>query len=89
MVKQKLVRATQHIPINRPPMRRGPWKETSFDTGVIVGQRTITHGEVNEGEYGSVDYRPIPGTARRVWLVAFDLHMSPVMCMDSQIRPAI
>ena len=34
----------------------------------------------------NVSYVPIKGTARRVWLVSFDMHMNPVMCLDDQIE---
>lgn len=54
-----------------------------FTEGVIVGSRTVMDGQ---GDYDDgYTFTPQRGTARRVWLVAFDLRMKPTMCFDHQV----
>lgn len=55
----------------------------TYTDGVVVGSRTVQDGDCwfDEG-YG---FQPTKGTAKRVWLIAFDLRMNPVMCFDHQI----
>lgn len=57
-----------------------------FSEGVIVGSRTVQEGYVEWDEWSS-GFTPLKGTAKRVWLVAFDLRMKPCMCFDHQIEP--
>lgn len=58
----------------------------TFNEGVIVGSRTIQDGLTErQDEWGSY-FVPTEGTARRVWIVAFDLRMKPVTCLDHQVE---
>jgi hypothetical protein len=58
----------------------------TFTEGVIVGSRTVQDGlTAREDEWGSY-FSPTAGTARRVWLVAYDLRMKPVTCLDHQVE---
>lgn len=57
----------------------------TFTEGVIVGARTVIEGERWFDDYGR-NFSPTPGTGRRVWLVAFDMRMKPVMCFDHQVN---
>lgn len=65
------------------PMRHDYPTAKHFTEGVIVGARTVQdgHAEYDEGAH----FSPKTGTARRVWLVAFDMRMKPVMCFDHQV----
>ena len=67
-----------------PPTRCNYPDDKVFTEGVIVGSRTIQDGEAF-WEDGSSYYQPTAGTARNVWLVAFDMRMKPVMCLDDQV----
>ena len=59
-----------------------------YTEGVVVGRRIVQDGETRyDYEVGGI-FRAIPGTARRVWLVAFDLRRKPVMVADGQIERA-
>lgn len=59
---------------------------TTYDTGVIVGRRTVQDGKTVCGWAASATFMQTPGTARRVWLVAYDLRYRPVMCFDHQVE---
>lgn len=57
----------------------------TYDTGVIVGSRTVMNGWTYGGYDEPVTFTPAHGTARQVWLVAFHLRRKPVMCFDHQL----
>jgi len=54
-------------------------------SGIIVGKRTITDHAVQWAFDDGTSASPIPGTARTAWLVSWDLHRQPVLCLDSQV----
>jgi len=56
-----------------------------YTHGIVVGKRTIQDGEW-DFEDGYCIYNPVAESARTVWLVAYDLHRKPVMCLDSQVE---
>lgn len=58
----------------------------TYDTGVIVGSRTVMNGWTYGGYDEPMTFTPAHGTARRVWLVAFHLRRKPVMCFDHQVE---
>ena len=61
-----------------------PRRET-YTEGVIVGWRTVMNGYA-DGDYEDGRYFvQKEGSAKRVWLVAFDLRRKPVMCFDHQV----
>lgn len=71
---------------SRLPVRHNYPDDKFFSEGVIVGSRTVQDGTTsNEEESGGYIFRPERGTARRMWIVAFDLRMKPVMCSDDQV----
>lgn len=57
-----------------------------YDTGVIVGSRTVMDGWTTGGYDQPLGFSPKQGTARRVWLVAYHLRRKPVMCFDHQVQ---
>ncbi|MGO1664107.1 MAG: hypothetical protein ACTHYO_10370 [Micrococcaceae bacterium] len=57
-----------------------------YDTGVIVGKRTVMDGWTTLGYYEYPGFRPAESTAKTVWLVAFHLRRKPVMCFDHQVE---
>lgn len=60
----------------------------TFTEGVIVGARTVIDGQRWSDDWGR-NFSPMPGTGRRVWLVAFDMRMKPAICFDHQVnRPS-
>lgn len=91
-VKKKTFSSTAYTDVtyaNGPlPTRQNYDNPRIYTKGVIVGARNITDGKVKGG--GDDDgyyYVPTRGTSRRVWLVAFDLNMKPVMCFAHQLAP--
>ena len=66
------------------PTRHNYPTPKTYTEGIIVGKRTVMDGraEWNDGAM----YTPTVGTARNVWLVAFDMRMNPVMCLDHQVE---
>ncbi|WP_104086535.1 hypothetical protein [Arthrobacter sp. GMC3] len=67
------------------PYRENYPNRKTFTEGVIIGSRTIQDGITErQDEWGSY-FTPTQGTARRVWLVAYDLRMKPVTCLDHQV----
>ena len=69
------------------PQRINYPKPKIFTEGVIVGSLTIQDGEAwHDSDYGR-QFTPTNGTARRAWLVAFDLRMKPTMCFEHQVSP--
>lgn len=58
----------------------------TYDTGVIVGKRTVMDGWTTGGWDVPLGFRPKTGTARTVWLVAFHLRRKPIMCFDHQVE---
>ncbi|WP_104087074.1 hypothetical protein [Arthrobacter sp. GMC3] len=68
------------------PYRENYPNRKTFTEGVIIGSRTIQDGLTErQDEWGSY-FTPTQGTARRVWLVAYDLRMRPVTCLDHQVE---
>lgn len=67
------------------PYRDNYPERKTYTEGVVVGSRTVQEGYCfyDEG-YG---FKPTMGTAERVWLIAYDLRMKPVMCFGHQISP--
>lgn len=66
-----------------------------YTEGIIIGRRTVTPGETEtitefDGYRRHIPvgkrFIPTPGASRRVWLVAFDLRLKPVMCFDEQVQ---
>lgn len=70
-----------------PPVRHNYPEPKHYSEGVIVGQRTVQDGDADWDD-GAM-YTPRVGTARNVWLVAFDMRMKPVMCFDHQVKPLL
>lgn len=60
---------------------------TMYDEGVIVGRRTVQDGETRYEYDGLPVFKQTIGTAKPVWLVAFDLRYKPVMCFEHQVEP--
>lgn len=84
-VKQKSYSKVSYT--NGPlPTRQNYDNPTTYDKGFIVGSRHVTEGEIDSWEDGRT-YVPSMGTSRRVWLVAFNMHMKPAMCFDHQVSP--
>jgi|GEM_PF-3935051 hypothetical protein len=69
------------------PFRENYPSRKTFTEGVIVGSRTVQDGEAWSHDECGRQFSPKHGTARRVWLVAFDLRMKPAMCFDHQVTP--
>lgn len=74
------------------PTRAG----ANHTTGVVVGHRTlmeyITETWTEDSEwFGSTSLvsstKPVKGSGRVAWLVAFDMRSSPVLVWDHQIKP--
>jgi len=66
-------------------------------TGIVVGTRTLTDFAVERqyeyGEYGAyegsyVESMPVEGTARRVWVVSYDMFRKPVLVLDEHAEAA-
>lgn len=75
---------TVYVPARLPShQHRGP----AAEVGIIVGKRTITDHYLGGGWDDPTTASPVPGTARTVWMVAWDLHRRPVLCLDSQVEP--
>lgn len=68
------------------PMRNNYDNPRHFHEGIIVGSRHVTGGTTTNWDEGRA-FVPTTGTSRRVWLVAFDMYMKPVMCFDHQVKP--
>lgn len=73
------------------PTRAG----ANHTTGVVVGHRTLmeyitetwTEDDMWFGGSLSSSTRPVIGSGRVAWLVAFDMRSSPVLVWDHQIKP--
>ena len=59
-------------------------EKREYDEGVIVGNRTTIEGEAWSDDNGR-NFSPNKGTAKRVWLIAFEMRRKPVMCFDHQV----
>lgn len=59
-------------------------KSKEYNEGVIVGARTTIEGEAWHDDNGR-NFSPNKGTAKHVWLVAFEMRRKPVMCFDHQV----
>lgn len=70
-----------------PENRPFQWVDrvTEFNTGVIVGKRTIADYDISGGYDESYSATAVPGTHRPAWLVAWNLHRKPVLVLESQI----
>ena len=66
------------------PRRAAYPNDKIFTAGVVVGSRTVQDGRAEYDE-GAM-FTPTPGTARNVWIIAFDMRMNPVMCFDHQVE---
>jgi hypothetical protein len=64
-----------------------------YAEGIVVGQRTLTEGTTTpsvpaSGLFGEYDYEPAKfhaATSRVAYLVAFDLHRKPCLCLPEQL----
>ena len=69
------------------PYQYGGWQgKRYFDQGVIVGRRTVQNGKTYHDWDEGPTFIQEPGTAKRVWLVAYNLNYKPVMCFPHQIE---
>lgn len=58
----------------------------TYDTGIIVGKRTVMDGWTGGGYLDEAYYfQPKQGSAQEVYLVAFHLRRKPVMCFPHQL----
>jgi hypothetical protein len=83
---------------NRLGVKRldGTWSQTTtpLSEGIIVGQRSLAEYEVGTetdyedwGHSSSYTYsNQIPGTQKKAWIVAFDLHRKPVLVLDEHVE---
>lgn len=56
--------------------------------GVIVGKRTVMDYRLFGGTYDEpTEAQVIRGSARTAWMVAWDLHRKPILCLDGQVTP--
>ncbi len=69
------------------PVRHNWPEPKQYNEGVIVGQRTVMDGTAHYDEGAMFD--PSVGSARNVWLVAFDMRMKPAVCFDHQVEPQL
>lgn len=84
VVKKKGGYNLTHVESGVPVMEYVSCKVT-YTHGIVVGKRTIQDGEWDFYD-GYTAYSPKAGSARAVWLVSYDLHRKPVMCLDSQVQ---
>lgn len=84
----KKVRDTRRTEFKEDPL---PFKyeydgtKTELSIGIIVGSRTARSGTTDYDWEDGATFKPDIGSARRVWLVAFNLYRKPVMCFDHQL----
>lgn len=74
---------TQYVPTVIP----SAYGRGAVDTGYVIGKRTITDHYLGGGWDEPTTASPVIGTARTAWLVTWDLHRRPVLCLDSQLEP--
>lgn len=69
-----------------------------FTEGIIVGQRFLSdfklatesdYDEWRDKPYTWTEARAIPGSARRAWLIAFELHRTPALVLDEHVEERI
>lgn len=79
---------TLYIESTLPQSQRYPAENNiTYTEGVIVGWRTTVEGKTYPASYDEQSiFMQTPGSAKRVWLVAFDLRRKPVMCFDNQVE---
>lgn len=69
------------------PWQYGGWEgKREFSEGVVIGLRTVQNGKTYWDMYEPATFVQEPGTAKRVWLVAYNLNYKPVMCFPHQIE---
>lgn len=60
----------------------------TYNTGIIVGKRTVMNGWTGGGWDEAYYFQPQRGSAQEVYLVAFHLRRKPVMCFPRQLAKA-
>lgn len=68
------------------PVKHNRYGGTVYNEGIVVGRRFVQDGTTTYHPDGTAVFKQKLGTARRVWLIAYDLRYSVAQCFDHQLQ---